>query len=112
MCAVAVVVAVAAARVPTTHRKLLTLSSQQTSQGGPLNRPAGGIKTPVNTANAQLAANNAAIVNTQLAIEAAVDSGADPYVTEAATNYGADQAYWASQVNKHCGWYKGKYYRC
>lgn len=38
--------------------------------------------------SAQLAANNRAIVNTQYAIRDAVESGANPYVTQGAANYG------------------------
>jgi hypothetical protein len=49
------------------------------------------------TGNAQLARNNAAIVNTQYAIRSAVESGASLPATAGAAYYGNDQAYLASQ---------------
>lgn len=50
---------------------------------------------------AQLAANQAALVNTQYAIRDAVESGANPYVTRAAANYGNDQAWWAANYRNY-----------
>jgi hypothetical protein len=48
----------------------------------------------------------------QFAIEAAVRSGANPAVTRGATWVGADNAFWATQVNRRCGWFGGVFYRC
>lgn len=45
----------------------------------------------------------------QLAIEDAVNSGANLRVTEAAARYGNDQAYIASQATR-CGWYGRNFY--
>ena len=64
------------------------------------------------TLQQQAAANNAAIVNTQLAIDAAVDSAADPDVTRAAALYGQANAQWAAEAGTRCGWWRGVYYRC
>lgn len=98
------------------NRKMLALGGKVTTTAvvnpPPVPVPVQRQYRPYNQADAQFAANNQAIINTQYAIEAAVDSGADPYVTEAATNYGADQAYWASQATRWCGWHNGRWYRC
>lgn len=45
----------------------------------------------------------------QLAINDAVNSGANPRVTEAAARYGNEQAYLASQATR-CGWYGRNWY--
>jgi hypothetical protein len=58
--------------------------------------------------SAQLAANNRAIVNTQYAIRDAVESGANPAVTQGAAYYGNDQAWWAAQSRNYGPW--GRYY--
>lgn len=50
-----------------------------------------------NTGELQLARNSAAIVNSQYAIRSAVESGAAPGATRAATIYSADQAWQAAQ---------------
>jgi len=106
-CVIWALLAMASAVHVPTHRKLLTLSSADSSQ---VHKPH---RSYDDQANAQLAANNAALVNTQYAINAAVESGAAPAVTQAATGYGADQAYLATQATKHCGGgYNKPYYPC
>lgn len=97
ICAVLLLGLIAGAAAAPTHRKMLTLNTAQ----GPY---------PQRYGNTQLAANNRAIVNTQLAIDAAYESGANRYVTEAATAYGNDQAYLASQATKRCGWHSGSWW--
>lgn len=57
-----------------------------------------------NTGNAQLAANQAALVNTQYAIRTAVESGANPRVTQDAAFYGSDQAWLAANYNRFGRW--------
>jgi hypothetical protein len=44
-----------------------------------------------------------------LAINDAVNSGANPRVTEAAARYGNDQAYLATQATR-CGWWGRNWY--
>jgi len=95
-----------AAHLPS-HRKMLTLNSQNAVQQ---NRYYRG-NMPYDNGSAQLAANNRAIVNTQLAIESAVNSGADPGVTRAAANYGNAQAYQATQTRR-CGYYGNRWWPC
>lgn len=103
VCILLALIASATAVHPPTNRKMLTLNGQQTAQQwGPRN----------DRGWTQLAANNRAIVNTQLAIEDAVNSGANPYVTESAARYGNYQAYKATQVNRRCGWWGGVWYPC
>jgi hypothetical protein len=53
-----------------------------------------------------------ALCNLQYAINDAVNSAANPYVTESAARYGNQQAYLASQANRRCGWRNGYWYPC
>jgi len=52
---------------------------------------------PGSSGDRQFARNQAALVNTQQAIRAATESGANPYATRGATNVGSANAYLASQ---------------
>lgn len=55
-------------------------------------------------AERQFQRNSASIVNTQYAIRSAVESGANPYTTRAATYYGQDQAQLAASRWGNWGW--------
>jgi hypothetical protein len=86
---------------------------------GPIAPSSSNRYASANSPQAAAAANaaNAAITSTQYAIEAAVDSGADPQVTQDAAFYGAAAASWAASVanneTSHCGWWHGWWYgRC
>lgn len=104
-CACLFLALVASASAGASNRKMLTLNGQQSTQS----TQQLGYGRRYDAGSAQLAANNRAIVNTQLAINDAVNSGANPRVTEAAARYGNDQAYLATQSTR-CGWWGRNWY--